>query len=233
MTDVLEVSGLSAGYHGSAVVRGVDLRVRAGEVVALFGPNGAGKSTTLRTLAGELDALAGTVAWSGRSLEGPLHVRAGRGLAFVPEERSVLMSMSVRDNLRLGRGGVDAALDIFPELKPLLARRAGLLSGGEQQMLALGRALSMRPRILMVDELSLGLAPLAVERLLAAVKDAASIQGIAVLLVEQQARRALGVADRWYLMRRGGIAAEGESGVGGIEKLEAAYLAGSEEKVSV
>jgi branched-chain amino acid transport system ATP-binding protein len=130
----------------------------------------------------------------------------------------------VRDNLRLGRGGVQPALDYFPELEPLLARRAGLLSGGEQQMLTLARALASKPSALLVDELSLGLAPMAVERLLSAVRQAADHEGLAVLLVEQQARRALSAADRWYLLRNGSVDTCGDAS-GGLSALEAAYLA--------
>ncbi len=227
MSAELRVSGLAAGYGEAAVVRDVDLTVVAGEVVALFGPNGAGKSTTLLTIAGELAALDGTITWNAKPLRGPLHARVRQGLGLVPEERSVLSTLSVRDNLRLGRGTTADALELFPELEPLLGRRAGLLSGGEQQMLSLGRALAARPRLLMVDELSLGLAPQVVERLLDAIREAARTTGVAVLLVEQQARRALHVADRWYLMRRGGIVAEGTSASGAAE-LEAAYLASAD-----
>lgn len=220
----LAAERLDAGYGEVVVVRGIDLHAHAGEIVALLGPNGSGKSTTLFTLAGELAPLAGEVRLWGEPTTEPLHRRARRGLAFVPEERSVLMSMSVRDNLLLGKGGVDGAVTIFPELSTLLDRRAGLLSGGEQQMLTLGRALATQPSILLVDELSLGLAPLVVDRLLAALRQAASERGVAVILVEQQIRRALGVADRWYLMRRGAIVASGERGTA-PESLEEVYLA--------
>jgi branched-chain amino acid transport system ATP-binding protein len=147
------------------------------------------------------------------------------GLAYVPEARSVISGLSTRDNLRLGRGGVSAALSYFPELEPLLARKGGLLSGGEQQMLTLARALASKPSALLVDELSLGLAPLIVERLLTAVRKAADEEGLAVLLVEQQARRALSAADRWYLLRNGCIDTNGVAS-DGIGALEAAYLAG-------
>ncbi len=220
----LQTVALDAGYGEIVVVRGVHLHVAAGEVVALLGPNGSGKSTTLLTLAGELPVLAGQVLWDGEPTSEPLYRRARRGMAFVPEERSVLMQMSVRDNLLIGRGGVRGALDIFPELEPLLDRRAGLLSGGEQQMLTLGRALATKPTVLLVDELSLGLAPLIVDRLLAAVRAAATEDGVAVILVEQQVRRALGVADRWYLMRRGVVVAEGDRTTSAAD-LEAIYLA--------
>jgi branched-chain amino acid transport system ATP-binding protein len=207
---VLRVSGLVAGYGDLAAVRGIDLEVHAGEVVALLGPNGAGKTTTLLTLAGELPKIDGQVQYMERPFKGPLHQRVRRGLAFVPEERSVFMGLSVADNLKIG-GRSARVLAMFPELGPLLGRRAGLLSGGEQQMLTLGRALAMKPRLLMVDELSVGLAPLIVDRLFDALIATAREDGTAVLLVEQQARRALRVADRWYLLSRGVLAAKGNA----------------------
>ena len=207
---VLRASGLVAGYGDLAAVRGLSLNVRAGEVVALLGPNGAGKTTTLLTLAGELPKIAGDVYYLGQPFKGALHQRVRSGLAFVPEERSVFMNLTVADNLKIG-GHADAALTLFPELKELLGRRAGLLSGGQQQMLTLGRALAMKPKLLLIDELSVGLAPIIVDRLFDAVIAEAHASGMAVLLVEQQARRALRVADRWYLLRRGVLAAEGDA----------------------
>jgi branched-chain amino acid transport system ATP-binding protein len=222
---LLEARGLVAGYGEAAIVSGIDLHVHAGEIVALFGPNGAGKSTSLLTMAGALPALGGEVRWRGEALRGPLHRRARMGLGLVTEERSTVMSLTVKDNLLLGRGGVDAAVALFPELQGLLRRRAGLLSGGEQQMLLLARALAADPAALLVDELSLGLAPLVVERLLAQLTAVARDRRVGVVLVEQQARRAFRVADRWYLMRRGRIVAEGDSS-SGLEALERAYLAG-------
>ncbi len=220
---VLELRGLSAGYDDLAVVRDIDLKVMRGEIVALLGANGTGKSTTILTAAGELPPIGGEVRWRGTVTTAPLHVRARMGLAFVPEERSVLMGMSVRDNLLLGAGGVERAVELFPELDPLLATRAGLLSGGEQQMLSLARALAANPVALLLDELSLGLAPLVVDRLFAALRRAADQDGVAVLLVEQQARRAMAVADRWYLLRRGAVAASGNA-ADGIAAVESLYL---------
>lgn len=222
-TAALEARGLCAGYGELHVVRDVDLHVHPGEIVALLGPNGAGKSTTLLTLAGELAPVAGELKWFGNALSGPLHRRAAAGLAFVPEERSVIMSMTVRDNLLLGSGGIDPAVEVFPELGKLLDRRAGLLSGGEQQMVTLGRALARKPKVLLADELSLGLGPMVVDRLLAALGDAAKTFGVGIILVEQQARRALAATDRWYLMRRGEIVASGDSD-GGIDEIQRLFL---------
>jgi ABC-type branched-subunit amino acid transport system ATPase component/branched-subunit amino acid ABC-type transport system permease component len=155
---VLRAEGLSAGYGELAAVRDLNLTVHAGEVVALLGPNGAGKSTILLTLAGELPPLAGEVTYLGRTNPDPLYQRVREGLGFVPEERSVFESLTVGANLRLGPGPSDMALELFPELRPLLGRRAGLCSGGEQKILSLARALAGQPRLLLVDELSLGLA---------------------------------------------------------------------------
>ncbi len=170
---VLEARGVSAGYGPQPVIHEVDMVVRPGEVVGLLGANGAGKTTTLLTLAGELPLLQGEVLLDGTATSAPLFRRARQGLTFVTEEKSVFMGLSTRDNLRVADVDVDAALDLFPELGKRINVRAGLLSGGEQQMLTLARALSRQPRVLLADELSMGLAPIIVKRLLEAVVDAA------------------------------------------------------------
>jgi branched-chain amino acid transport system ATP-binding protein len=207
---LLEASGLFAGYGGVPVVHDLSLSVGSGEVVVLLGANGAGKSTTLRTLAGAIAPIGGEIRWQGKATRSPLHRRARNGLALVTEQRSVFMGLSAEANLRLGRGPVETALTLFPELSPLLKRRAGLLSGGEQQILTLARALAAEPAALLADELSLGLAPMVVRRLLAAVRGAAD-RGVGVLLVEQHAAQALAVADRGYVFRRGRVVMSGSA----------------------
>ena len=167
---VLEAIGVDAGYGGIEVVRGLDLEVHPGEVVTLLGSNGAGKTTTLLCLAGELSPLRGEVRWEGSRNTSPLHRRAKLGMRFVTEERSIFPSLTTAENLRLGHGSTELALELFPELRPLMGRQARLLSGGEQQILSLARALSAQPKLLLADELSLGLAPLVVGRLLDAVR---------------------------------------------------------------
>jgi branched-chain amino acid transport system ATP-binding protein len=221
---LLEARGLSAGYHEHPVVNELDLVVNAGEVVALLGPNGAGKTTTLMTLAGQLALLGGEISFDGSTSRQPLHRRAKRGLALVTEKRSVFMRLSTADNLRVGRCDVDRAVTLFPELKPLMRRLAGQLSGGEQQMLTLARALARSPKLLLADELSLGLAPLVVTRLLQAVRRAADEDGVGVLLVEQHVHQALRYADRAYVINRGRIVLSGTAAEI-APNLEAAYLA--------
>jgi branched-chain amino acid transport system ATP-binding protein len=222
---ILEARDLAAGYGPQPVVSGINLEVHPGEVVALLGPNGAGKTTTLLALSGELPPLAGEVLLDGSATKSPLFRRARNGLMFVTEEKSVFMGLSARDNLRVARVETEAALELFPELERRLSVRAGLLSGGEQQMLTLARALSRQPRVLMADELSMGLAPLVVKRLLDAVRAAAD-QGTAVLLVEQHVRKALKYADRVYVMRRGRIELTGTGAemIGRTAEIEDQYL---------
>ena len=223
---MLEIRGLTAGYGDVPVVHGIDLTVGAGEVVALLGPNGAGKTTTLLALGGVLPS-TGEVRYDDRPLTGPLHRRARLGLGLITEERAVFRQLSTRTNLALGAGGVDGALEVFPELDRLLDRKAGLLSGGEQQMVVLARALAARPRLLLVDELSLGLAPMMVARLLTALGEAAA-DGMSVLLVEQHARQALEIAARAYVLLRGAIELEGTGAdlLARLPEIERTYLGG-------
>lgn len=226
MTVVLAARGLTTGYHAVPVVHEVDIEVRQGEIVALLGSNGAGKTTTLLALAGELSVMSGDVELLGQPATGPLNARARHGLAFVTEERSVFMGLSTADNLRVGRCDSAEGLALFPELERRLGVRAGLLSGGEQQMLTLARALTREPRMLLADELSLGLAPLVVNLLLEAVRAAADNQGTGVLLVEQHVRKALRYADRVYVMRGGRIELTGTAAElrGNIDDIERHYL---------
>lgn len=227
----LEVHDLVAGYDGAPVVRGIDLAVAPGEVVALFGANGAGKTTTLSAIAGLVHVTDGDVRLDGESIVGVDAGRlARRGLALVPEDRCLFTQLSVAENLRLGArrhgGDVDVAYERFPALDALRRRAVGVLSGGEQQMVAIARALVMRPRVLLIDELSLGLAPLIVRDLLQAVRSLADGGEVAVLLVEQHVRLALDVIDRGYVLRNGQVVLSGtadELEAGG-DLLAASYL---------
>ena len=218
--------GLAAGYNRHPVLQDLDLDVHPGEVVALVGPNGAGKTTTLSALAGVLPALSGRVEMAGVARTNALHRRAHDGLGLVTEERAVFMRLTVRQNLAVAGAAQGPASELFPELAPLLNRKAGLLSGGEQQMLALAMALGRSPRVLLIDELSLGLAPLVVGRLLDAVRDVASAGDIAVLLVEQKVELALRTADRIYVMRGGRIVLHGPAAeiAERVRELEESYL---------
>jgi branched-chain amino acid transport system ATP-binding protein len=222
---LIAARGMSAGYGTQPVVRDLDIEVRPGEVVALLGPNGAGKTTTLRVLAGELAPMGGEVTWLGDPARTPLHRRARQGLAYVGE-RAVFTRLDTADNLRVGRVGTDRALELFPELGKRLKIGAGMLSGGEQQMLSLARALGRSPKLLLADELSLGLAPLVVQRLLRAVREAAD-RGLGALLVEQHVRKVLDIADRVYVLRRGRVEMTGtpQELRKNLDAIESSYLA--------
>jgi branched-chain amino acid transport system ATP-binding protein len=224
----IELVDADLGYGGAPFCRGLELTVRRGEVVCLLGSNGAGKTTTMLSIAGEIPPISGSIRLHAKPTTAPLHRRAKEGLSFVTEERSVIMRLTVEENLRLASVPTDRALSVFPELGRILRRPAGLLSGGEQQMLTLARALGRSPKILLADELSLGLAPLIVERLLSAVRAAADSQGVACLVVEQHVRQALEIADRVYVLQRGRIVMSGTSEeiARDIETVERAYLTG-------
>jgi branched-chain amino acid transport system ATP-binding protein len=214
LLDLLDLRSLSAGYDGVAVVHDVDLRVGPGEVVGLLGGNGAGKTTTLLAISGLIPALAGAVRLFGAP-PGRVTRRVEAGLAHVPEDRGLSFDLTVREHIRLAaprrrtRPALDGTVDLFPALGPLLDRPAGLLSGGEQQMLALARALARRPRLLLVDEMSLGLAPIVVERLMASLRAVVAESGVGALVVEQHVPLLLSVIDRGYVLTRGRVTLAG------------------------
>ncbi|CAN5605851.1 ABC transporter ATP-binding protein [soil metagenome] len=234
---VLEVTGLHASYGRIVALRGVDLRVAAGELVALVGGNGAGKTTLLRVLSGLVRPTAGRVAFNGRDVTGMrTDELVGLGMVHVPEGRQVLGRMTIQENLRMGayrrrdRQGVlddlDAVYARFPLLAERRAQAAGTLSGGEQQQLVIGRALMARPSLLLLDEPSLGLAPLLVTQIFDLVVQLRS-EGLTILLVEQNARQALTRADRAYVQETGRFVLEGPAAeLADDERLQQAYLGG-------
>jgi branched-chain amino acid transport system ATP-binding protein len=232
MTMLVETRSLTCGYGHVPVVRDLNLTVGEGEVVCLLGANGAGKTTTLLTISGALPIMSGEVDVLGAPVtKARAHEVARRGLGIVPEGRGLFYRLTVADNLRLRRHrksqvDVDTVVKYFPALRDLMSRRAGLLSGGEQQMLALAGALIADPKVVMLDEMSLGLAPIIVEQLLPTVRQFADERGMAVLLVEQHVLAALKVADRGYVLAHGEVVAEGNSAQlrKDAELLEASYL---------
>ena len=238
MSALLSVKNLSVAYGGIHAVRELGLEVAPGEMVCLIGANGAGKTTTLKALSGLLPPHGGRVHFDGNSITRlPAHEIAGRGLALVPEGRGVFPRMSVFENLMMGayarndRAAIARDLDQVYALLPRLTERrgqlAGLLSGGEQQMLALGRAMMARPRLLLLDEPSLGLAPLLVAQMFAAIAQLNRESGLAILLVEQNAAVALSVAHRAYVLENGSVRLSGAAdALARDERVRAAYFGG-------
>ncbi len=231
----LQVSGLRVGYGGAPVLLGVSLAVAEGEVAALLGPNGAGKTTLARTLLGRLRPIGGSIRLGDENIVGlPTHVRIRKGIALVPEGRLLIKELSTEDNLRLGgiahtlKGAraedLEFVYEQFPRLRERRSIAAGLLSGGEQQMVAIGRALTMRPRVLVLDEPSLGLAPLIVKALFTTIRRLADL-GTAVLVAEQNVRAALEIADTAHVLVQGRIERSGPAtDIGQSNELVELYL---------
>ena len=232
---LLKVSGLKVGYGGIQAVKGVDFEVREGELVSLIGSNGAGKTTTMKAITGTLPFKDGDIEYLGHSIKGKgSWDLVEQGLAMVPEGRGVFTRMTILENLAMGAyirddkaeiaADVEKVFGIFPRLKERKDQLAGTLSGGEQQMLAMGRALMSRPKVLLLDEPSMGLSPLMVDKIFEVIKEVSS-KGVTVLLVEQNASRALGIADRGYVMDSGLITMSGDAKVMLSDpKVRAAYL---------
>jgi len=237
---VLEVRDLRVAYGHVEAVRGISLSVGAGEIVALIGPNGAGKSSTLNAIAGLVRPSSGSVRLEGRELAGvPSHAAVAAGIVLVPEGRAILQRMTVAENLLMGsearrwpggreeaRAAIAAQVKRFPSLERRLDLPAGALSGGEQQMLAIARGLLERPKILLLDEPSMGLAPLLVRQIFEIVRDIHR-EGTTILLVEQNARMALQIAQQAYVLERGEVALQGPAPqLASDPRLQAAYLGG-------
>ena len=232
---LLQVTGLQVAYGGIQAVKGVDFEVREGELVTLIGSNGAGKTTTMKAITGTLPLAGGDISYMGKSIrgQGPWDL-VKQGLAMVPEGRGVFTRMSIMENLYMGayirddKQGIEDDIEkmfaIFPRLKERRTQLAGTMSGGEQQMLAMGRALMSRPKVLLLDEPSMGLSPLMVDKIFEVVQDVYA-QGVTVLLVEQNASRALSIANRGYVMESGIITMNGDAKqMLSDPKVRAAYL---------
>jgi branched-chain amino acid transport system ATP-binding protein len=232
---LLKVTGLKVAYGGIQAVKGVDFEVHEGELVTLIGSNGAGKTTTMKAITGTLPLVDGDIEYLGKSIKGKGAWDLVRdGLAMVPEGRGVFTRMTITENLQMGayirddKSGVAEDIEkmftIFPRLRERKDQLAGTMSGGEQQMLAMGRALMSRPRVLLLDEPSMGLSPIMVDKIFEVVKDV-SARGVTVLLVEQNASRALGIADRGYVMESGIVTMNGDAGeLLNDPRVRAAYL---------
>ncbi len=216
---LLKVKGLKVAYGGIQAVKGVDFEVHEGELVSLIGSNGAGKTTTMKAITGILPINDGDIEYLGKSIrgQGPWDL-VKQGLAMVPEGRGVFARMTITENLQMGAyirsdkdnilADIDKVFTIFPRLKERKDQLAGTLSGGEQQMLAMGRALMSRPKVLLLDEPSMGLSPIMVDKIFEVVRDVYA-QGVTILLVEQNASRALAIADRGYVMESGIVTMNG------------------------
>ena len=218
---LLKITGLQVAYGGIKAVKGVDLHVNEGELVTLIGSNGAGKTTTMKAITGSLPMADGDIEYLGKSIKGRGAWDLVRdGLAMVPEGRGVFARMTITENLQMGayilndKGGIAADMEkmftIFPRLRERKDQLAGTMSGGEQQMLAMGRALMSRPKVLLLDEPSMGLSPIMVDKIFEVVREV-SAQGVTILLVEQNASRALGIADRGYVMESGAVTMNGDA----------------------
>jgi branched-chain amino acid transport system ATP-binding protein len=225
-TVIIETKGLSVGYGGRAVLSNLDITVRSGQVVSLIGRNGVGKTTTLMTLAGLIPPVSGEVSLWQKPAAGPLQARAKNGMAYISEERSIIRHLTVLDNLKLGGAKASEVYELFPELASRGKRMAGLLSGGEQQMLALGRCLATSANMYLIDELSLGLGPSVVKRLLTQVRAAADA-GAAVLLVEQKPSLALSISDEGYILSQGSVSIHDDASslLQRLPEIERSYLA--------
>jgi branched-chain amino acid transport system ATP-binding protein len=230
---LLEVADIEVRYGAIAALKGVSFDVRDGEIVALLGANGAGKTTTQKTVSGMMRPVAGTVTFDGRRIDGiPAHELIRRGICHVPEGRHVFPRMTVHENLEMGafrfrtvdQDDFERVLTMFPRLQERIKQPAGTLSGGEQQMLAIGRALMGKPRLLLLDEPSMGLAPMIVAQIFEIVREI-NQTGVTVLLVEQNAAQALGLADRGYVLETGEIVLQGTGQeLLADERVRAAYL---------